>query len=270
MAIEYNAIVVQKQILNPDLAILRIAPVGWQLPAFIPGQFAVVGLPGSAPRTQLSDPEDPPPAPQKFIRRAYSIASSSKDQEYLELYVALVRSGELTPRLFQLEPGAQIFLGSKITGMFTLESVPASAHLVFIATGTGIAPYMSMLRSEVLAHPERHVAVLHGARHSWDLGYRAELTTLARHVPSFAYVPAVSRPQHELAEWRGEVGHVQQLWQRGVLAKAWGFEPTAADTHVFLCGNPAMVEDAMKVLGAQGFIEHTRSQPGQIHVEKYW
>jgi ferredoxin--NADP+ reductase len=55
-----------------------------------------------------------------------------------------------------------------------------------------------------------------------------------------------------------------------VLGRAWGFEPTAADTHVFLCGNPAMVEDAMKVLGAQGFIEHTRSQPGQIHVEKYW
>lgn len=270
MTISLNAIITQKQILNPDLAILRIAPVGWRLPPFKPGQFAVVGLPGAAPRILLSDPEDPPPAPHKFIRRAYFIASSSRDQEYIELYVALVRSGELTPRLFNLEVGAQIHLAEKITGMFTLDSVPESAHLVFIATGTGVAPYMSMLRTEVLAHPKRHVAVLHGARHSWDLGYRAELTTLSRHVPSFVYLPIVSRPQQELSEWRGETGHVQQLWARGALTQAWGFEPTPLDTHVFLCGNPAMVEDAMRVLGERGFREHTRSEPGQIHVEKYW
>lgn len=270
MAIGYNAVVTQKHILNPDLGIFRIAPEGWALPAFKAGQFAVVGLPGSAPRIALSDPEETPTPPDKWIRRAYSVASSSLDDEYLELYVALVRSGELTPRLFQLDVGARLHLSEKITGMFTLDSVPPEANLVFIATGTGIAPYMSMLRSEVLAHSERKVAVLHGARHSWDLGYRAELTTLARHVPRFLYVPVISRPQQELVEWRGETGHVQQLWTRGLLARHWGAEPGPGDTHAFLCGNPAMVEDAIKVLGGLGFKEHTKREPGQIHVEKYW
>ncbi len=270
MAIEFNAVLTQKHILNPDLGIFRIAPEGWSLPEFKAGQFAVLGLPGAAPRLELSDPEESPAPGDKWIRRAYSIASSSLDDEYLELYVALVRSGELTPRLFQLNVGARLHLSEKITGMFTLDTVPPDANLVFIATGTGIAPYMSMLRSEVLAHPNRRVAVLHGARHSWDLGYSAELTTLSRHVPRFLYVPAVSRPKEELVEWRGETGHVQQLWSRGLLAKHWGGEPQPTDTHVFLCGNPAMVEDALKVLAERGFKEHTRREPGQIHVEKYW
>jgi len=270
MAVEFNAIVTQKLVLNADLAIFRIAPDGWKLPPFKAGQFAVAGLPSDAPRIMLADAEENPPQPGKWIRRAYSIASSSMDDAYVELYVALLRSGELTPRLFALEAGSRIHLSERVSGLFTLDSVPPEVHLVFIATGTGIAPYMSMLRSEVLAHPQRRVAVLHGARHSWDLGYRAELTTLARHVPSFTYVPIVSRPQQELVEWRGDVGHVQQLWERGVLRQRWGFEPSVADTHVFLCGNPAMVEDALKVLGERGFTEHTRRAPGQIHVEKYW
>ncbi len=265
-----NAVVAQKIEVSPSLFILRIVPDGWELPAFEPGQFAVVGLPGSAPRCTVCDPEDEPAPPDKLIKRAYSVASSSVQREYLELYVALVPSGELTPRLFALEAGDRIWLAEKIKGMFTLADVPADKHVVMIATGTGLAPYMSMLRSQLTCGGPTRVAVLHGARHSWDLGYRSELRTLARMCPNFHYEPCVSRPGEEYVAWKGKTGYVQDLWDSDLLTKTWGFMPTPENTHVFLCGNPSMVEAAVEILAAEGFKEHGRREPGQIHVERYW
>lgn len=267
---ELNARIVRRVEITPELIILHVAPEGWELPDFTPGQFAVLGLPGAAPRHPLSDPEETPPDPDKLIRRSYSIASGSVAREFLEFYVTLVRSGELTPRLFALNEGDRVWLGPKITGSFTLDAVPPESHLVLVATGTGLAPYMSMLRSGLLENSARHVAVLLGARHSWDLGYRGELSTLARRFPRFCFEPTVSRPAEELVPWKGHVGYVQDLWRRGVVAERWGFEPSPADTHVLLCGNPAMIEDMTKILVEQGFKEHKKRDPGQIHAEKYW
>jgi ferredoxin/flavodoxin---NADP+ reductase len=274
---EPNAILAHRIEAAPGLGIFRIAPDGWPLPQFAPGQYAVIGLPASAPRTPLSDPEERKNGngngnggPDRLIRRAYSIASSSLAREYVELFVNLVRSGEFTPRLFALEPGDRLWLGKKFTGMFTLRDVPPEAHVVLVATGTGLAPYMSMLRTELQCGGPRKFAVLHGARHSWDLGYTAELFTMQRLCPNFTYVPIVSRPGEEPAPWGGERGHVQDLWKGGVLKRAWGFEPTLRNTHVFLCGNPAMIEEMTRLLQGEDFRVHEPRAPGQIHVERYW
>lgn len=268
---ETNAVVTQRIDAAPGLMILRVAPDGWPLPPFAPGQFAVLGLPGKAPRVQLSDPEDPPRDPDKMIRRAYSIASSSLSRDHVEIFVTLVRSGELTPRLFALQSGDRLWLGPKITGAFTLRDVPADKDVAMVATGTGMAPYMSMLRTELSSGPPRRWAVLAGARHSWDLAYQAELITMARLMPRFTYLPTVSRPAEEPAPWGGEKGYVQALWTGGALERAWGRKPTPADTHVLLCGNPGMIDDMCKVLDSEGYVEHdAKGTPGQIHVERYW
>jgi ferredoxin--NADP+ reductase len=267
---EPNAILAQRVELAPGLAIFRIAPDGWTLPAFVPGQFAVIGLPASAPRTPLSDPEERDGDPDRMIRRAYSIASSSLSRDHLEIFVNLVRSGELTPRLFALEPGARLWLGRKLTGMFTMRDVPRDQHVVLIATGTGLAPYMSMLRTELECGGKRRFAVLHGARHSWDLGYAAELFTMQRLCGNLTYLPAVSRPAQEPTPWTGATGYVQHLWTGGALARTWGFAPRPENTHVFLCGNPAMIEHMIGLLGREGFRVHEPHEPGQIHVERYW
>jgi len=264
-----NAVVTQRIDVAPGLMVLQVAPDGWSAD-FEPGQFAVVGLPRGAPRTPLSDPEPPAGDPDKLIRRAYSIASASLPGHHLELFVTLVRSGELTPRLFALQPGARLWVGPKISGMFTLADVPPDQNVVLVATGTGLAPYMSMLRTRLEAGDQRQVAVLVGARHSWDIGYVAELSTMQRLVSRFAFLPTVSRPEGEPAKWGGHVGHVQSLWSDGALAHAWGRKPTPADTHVFLCGSPAMTEDMTRLLTAEGFLLHEKGRPGQIHVEKYW
>lgn len=265
-----NAVVSQRTEVAPGLIILQVVPDGWDFPDYEGGQFAVIGLPGAARRFHFSDPEEPPREPDKLIKRAYSIASSSVPGEYLEFYVALVGSGALTPRLFELKTGDRLWLGPKATGMFRLDQAPADCHVVFVATGTGLAPYMSMLRSELVCGGKRRFAVIHGARHSWDLGYRAELRTLSNVCPNFDYLPVVSQPDEEPIAWKGMGGWVQDCWRAGAVAKEWGFAPSPQDTHVFLCGNPSMIRAMLETLGQEGYTEHSKESPGQIHVEKYW
>jgi ferredoxin--NADP+ reductase len=265
-----NAVVSQRIEVAPGLIVLRVVPDGWPLPEFVPGQFAVLGLPPEARRCRASDGEDGAARPGRLIRRAYSIASSSRAREYLEFYIALVRSGSLTPRLFALEAGDRVWLGPKVTGTFTLDQAPADDHVVMVATGTGLAPYMSMLRTMLPRIGDRRFAVLLGARHSWDLGYHAELETMARLCPGFEYVPTVSRSNEEPVPWTGHSGYVTDLWRRDVLGDLWGARPTPRDTSVFLCGNPNMVDDMCALLAAEGFPLHSRAEPGKIFVEKYW
>jgi ferredoxin--NADP+ reductase len=217
MSDQLNAIVTQRIEVAPGLIILRVSPDGWDLPGFEAGQFAVLGLPQSAPRALMSDAEEATDAPDRLIRRAYSIASSSLEKSYLEFYVTLVHSGRLTPRLFALQAGDRVHLGRKFSGTFTLDQVPEGSDLVLVATGTGLAPYMSMLRSEITCHLEARTTVVLGARHTWDLGYRGELTAMQRFCPTFHYIPVVSRPDEELTRWHGHTGYVQDVWERGLI-----------------------------------------------------
>ncbi|MCK5237855.1 MAG: ferredoxin--NADP reductase [Deltaproteobacteria bacterium] len=268
---ELNAIVTQRIEVAPGLIILQLKPEGWELPDFIPGQFAVLGLPGSSERVRYSDIEDEKPENEKMIKRAYSIASSSSEKEYVEFYVTLVRSGALTPRLFSLKVGDKLWMNSKFTGMFTLSDIKEEyKNVVLLSTGTGLAPYMSMVRTELECGKGRKFAVIHGARHSWDLGYRSELVTMERICPDFSYVPIISRPDDEPTAWQGLTGYVQDLLSGDNVKELFGFEPSPEDTHVFLCGNPGMIEKAMIKLEADGYREHTKKISGQLHVEKYW
>ena len=152
----YNATVIGREEINPQLLILRVRPDG-ELFDFRPGQFGVLGLLGSAPRVEESTPEDVPSAPDKIIRRAYSIASASIERRYLEFYLTLITSGQLTPRLFALQHGSRVFLGPKASGIFTLDRVAPEKAVVLIATGTGLAPYVSMLRTMLVNDSQRRL-----------------------------------------------------------------------------------------------------------------
>ena len=266
---ELNAIVTQRTDIAPGLMIMRVAPVGWELPSFKPGQFAVLGLPAQAPRSASSLPEEGE-TPDPFPRRAYSIASSSLDREYLEFYIVEVQTGALTPRLFALQEGDRLWVGPKLTGLFTLDQVASERNLVFIATGTGLAPYMSMLRTHLDAGGARRFAVVHGARYARDLGYRDELFHMQRDHGNFLYLPVITRPGGDGEVWQGATGRLQEFWKAAPLERAWGQRPTPADSDFFLCGNPGMVEALKEILEGEGFREHTRKEPGQIHFEKYW
>ena len=262
--IQLNARVISKVELSARVMTLRVAADGWELPDFIPGQFAVLGLPGSALRSQWSEPEPNPSDPDKLIRRPYSVTSSSKNKEYMEFYISMLSTGALSPRLFALKVGDPLWLGPKTSGIFTLNQVPADKHIVMVATGTGLAPYISMLTSELNCGTGRKFAVLHGAYHSWDLGYRSELQTMQFLCHNFKYITTIDRPEDEPVPWTGKTGWVQDIWKSGAVADSWGEKPTPENTHVFLCGVSGMVNAMLEALNQDGFGEHTRMQPGQV------
>ena len=265
-----NAIVTLRNEVSPWLNILQVAPVGWSLPDYLPGQYTTLGLFGSASRCAIAEPESAPAAPDKLIRRAYSIVSTPLNREYMEFYLNLVPGGILTPRLFNLKIGDRIWLSQRITGSFTFNNVPEDANVVLIANGSGLAPCVSMLTTHLSFLTQRRVAVMHGVRHSWDLAYRSILTVMQHLRNNFTYLPIISRPQQEPVPWTGATGHVQDFWKDEALERAWGLRPGPENTHVFLCGSPDMIEELIAMMGPEGFAEIREKKPGQIHVERYW
>ncbi len=265
---EMNGIVTQVAQISPIMKIIKIKPLGWELPDFKPGQFCALALPASAERC-ASATEDPKKlAPDKMIKRAYSIASSSTSTDELEFYITLVHSGALTPRIFNLEVGDKIEVGKRFVGMFTLDSIDSEQNIILIATGTGVAPYMSMLRTDALSRKGK-ITVIHGAANSWDLGYASELRLLESLTGKLTYIPTITEPDREPVEWKGETKFIQDLWTDGTIEKKMGYKPTAENTHVFICGNPNMIDTMQGLLEKEGFVKHKPKTPGQIHIESF-
>lgn len=254
-----NATIVKRLDVTPELMILSIKPDSG-VPDFRPGQYVALGLFGSAERPSNFPPEREAHAPDKIIKRAYSIGSSPLTRDYLEFYIAVVPDGGLTSRLALTREGDRVFLAPKITGTFTLEHVPGDRNLVLVSTGTGLAPFMSMVRTPATWTGGRHITVVHGVRHAHDLAYREELESLAASGKGLTYHPVVSRD----AGWAGAKGHVQSLFENGLVAL------DAVRDNVFLCGNPAMIEGMEKLLTSRGYTVHSKKTPGNLHLEKYW
>ncbi len=206
--------------------------------------------------------------PDRMIRRAYSIASESRADEFLEFYLTVVMSGELTPRLFNLKLMDRLYVGPKAVGVFTLDKAPGK-HILMIGTGTGLAPYMSMLRSELECNGTRKFVVVHGARFSWDLGYRTELTGLARHCANFCYMPVITRPQEDVT-WRGRSGYLQNLIASGAIEEETGLPVTPENFDIYLCGNPGMIETVIAWAEGRGFVRDKGHDIGTLHTEEYW
>jgi ferredoxin--NADP+ reductase len=251
-----NAVVSHREDLNERLAIVRVEPRGWTLPAFEPGQWATLGLP---------DPE----GQGKFLKRVYSIASPP-GLPHLEFYIQLIKEGGFTTRVWHLQPGDALWLAPNIAGFFTLEPVPAGADVALIATGTGLAPFVSMLRhaERTGRRPWHRCVVAHGARDVAELGYRDELTARAA-AGDVVYLPLVTREPPGSA-WTGRRGRVQSLFEDDSWLSTCGAPLDPSCWHVFLCGNPEMIDDIDARLKARGFSHHRRSAPGNLHFERYW
>jgi len=153
--------------------------------------------------------------------------------------------------------------------MFTLDKIPADQNVILIATGTGVAPYMSMLRSDAL-HRKGKIVIIHGASNSWDLGYLSDMKLLERLFSNkFIYYPTITNPENEHSDWEGDTRFIEDIWNDPKFFKQIGFETKPDNTHIMLCGNPNMIKSMKKTLQLQGFKDHTKRNPGQIHAEEF-
>lgn len=244
----YTALTLLERVdFSEDLAVFRLRapePVD-----FTPGQYATIGL--------VNEANDRP------LLRPYSVASVPGTTD-LEFFIERVDEGTLTPRLWNLDPGAEVWMRKKIVGRFVLDTT--RRHHVMAATVTGVGPYVSIVRHQLRAletgsldRPHR-LLILHGASRSWELGtYREELSRLAQETDWLAYVPTVSRPWED-PDWAGERGRVEDVLRKHL--DAHGF-PTS-DTAAYTCGHPQMIENA------QGILERAGLPEDAIHEEKYF
>jgi ferredoxin/flavodoxin---NADP+ reductase len=267
-----NATLVEREQLNSALIRFRVAADSGAPPPYQPGQFVSIGLP---PR----DPSQVQPG-AKLVKRPYSVSSLPKDPT-VEFFVRLVDNGALTPSLFALPLGGRLWMDDKFVGRFTLESLAesplaAERDLLLISTGTGIAPFISMLR----AHPPgpggfgpggpcRRMAMVNGVRIASDLGFRRELEWLATSSPALRYLAACTR-EPEGSAWTGLRGRLPEIFKRAEIESLLGFPLDPAHVQIMLCGNPEMIDDLGAFFGERNFKKHLRKDPGQIHFERYW
>jgi ferredoxin/flavodoxin---NADP+ reductase len=199
-------------------------------------------------------------------RRSYSIASPPGAP--LEFLIAEVETGVLTPSLGALAVGAKLLVERKPQGFFTLKWVPPARHLWLVATGTGLGPFLSILRApDVYARFER-VVLVHGARSRSHLAYRADLESLEREQGGKLEITWLS--SREAAADGVLSGRVTSALADGSLERDVGLALSPADSHVMLCGNPAMIEEMTALLATRGLKKHRVRAPGHITIEKYW
>ncbi len=263
-----NATIVRRDEVGPGLIVLGVRPDGPTFD-FLPGQYATLGLPGTHARLEDAKAEREPglASSEKLIKRAYSIASPSTQRDSVEFYLNIVDDGAFTPRLFALPMGGRVWMSSKAVGTFTLEGVGPADDVVLIATGTGLAPFVSMIGSQGETPLGRRWVVVHGTRYIADLGYHDQLMALAASRPWLSYLPAVTRPE---APWSGQTGRVQSLFESGAIEAMTQRQVSPQTSHVYLCGNPDMITSMQALLESRGFKLHKRHDPGQLHIESYW
>jgi len=184
----------------------------------------------------------------KKILRPYSIASPPGGGNRFELCLNRVAEGLLSPRIFELKPGAEVEV-SKPLGYFTLRNPGREA--VFVATGTGIAPFRSMLLAHVPEYSSPFTLIF-GTRYESSLMYHEEFEKLAALYSHFRYLPVLSRPGEG---WMGLTGHVQPHMLEVIGDRR--------DLDVYLCGLKAMVDDA------RGRLKDIGLDRKQIIFEKY-
>lgn len=223
---------------------------------FKAGQFARLGLPSTDPA--VAEP----------IIRAYSIASAP-EADHLEFFITAVEGGALSPRLAALQPGAEVFLDGEAQGALTPERVPGGETLWLMATGSGLSPFASMIRSEAVWQQWQDIVLVESVR-------TFDEAVLAREL--VAAMPEDRRPQLLIATTResdparqGDLaGRIPALITSNELERVSGRTISAEKSRLLLCGNPGFIADTRAALKERGIVSPRFGRPGQLVVENFW
>ncbi|WP_193142181.1 ferredoxin--NADP reductase [Meridianimarinicoccus sp. MJW13] len=231
---------------------------------FRSGEFVMIGL--------MGDP-DPKTGRQKPLLRAYSIASPSWDDE-LEFYSIKVQDGPLTSKLQHIQPGDQIILRPKPVGTLVHDALLPGKRLWFFSTGTGFAPFASLLRDPQTYEDYDQIIVTHTCREVAELTYSKNLIQnlhedemmqelLGDGLKKLVYYPTTTR------EDSPKMGRITDLLENGTLFKDLGIDGLSAETdRAMVCGSMGLNLDIKRILEGHGLREGANSEPAEYVVEK--
>ncbi|WP_235908951.1 ferredoxin--NADP reductase [Roseiconus nitratireducens] len=300
----YNATVIERIDCHENLARFRIRPDAG-VPVFKAGQYVTLGLGYWEPRLEGTQEEQVPEKKlQRVAKRAYSISCPLLNEhgklapvdslDYLEFYITLVRAAEgpgkaapaLTPRLFCLGKGDRLAIGKKVVGAYTLGEIDPQATVLMLGTGTGEAPHNAMTATLLSRGHRGRIVNACCVRYLGDLAYYPRHLSLMDQYENYRYLPCTTRERINTdPSMPGYVGkqYLQDLFTSGKLAQAAQDPLAPGNTHVFLCGNPAMIgyvppggqppstPGMLPLLEAEGFRQdHEGGGPGTVLFEKYW
>ena len=213
------------------------------------GQFVRIGLPDN----------------EEVLARPYSLVNTPQEK-HLEVYFNLVEQGPLSPRLFDLQSGDDILVADNPSGFLTVSEVPDCRHLWMIATGTGIGPFLAILKSEAAWQQFEKIVLCYSVSYAGEMAYRDVIAGISdKHGDQFDFVPVVTREPHE-----GALGsRIPALMQDGSLEQHTGLAINAEDSHVMMCGSSAMITDVSAELISRDMKKHRHRDPGHFTTEKY-
>lgn len=224
---------------------------------FVPGQFARLGVTDAASG--------------EIVWRAYSIASANYD-EHLEFFSVVVPGGAFTSRLSRLREGDPILVERKSYGFLTTDRFEAGRDLWMLATGTGLAPFLSILHDFETWERYENLILVQSVRTQRELAYEDLIRGFdrseyyAEHARKLRYARIVTREPVPGAMR----DRVTRLLASGVLEENLGVKLDRDSSRIMLCGNPDMVEDTRSLLVDRGFRVSRRGDPGHLAVENYW
>lgn len=224
---------------------------------FIPGQFARLGV-------KKEDDE--------FVWRPYSIVSADYYEE-LEFYSIVVPDGEFTQRIKDIKIGNEIYIDKTNYGLLTTDRFENGKDLWFLSTGTGLAPFISILYDFSIWEQYDKVILVHCARDAEELTYQDTINDFFNHEyygelvkDKLQYIKILTRDDKG-----GDLyGRITKLIENGELEKFANVPLTIEDSRIMICGNPQMVDDTRKLLATKGLTVSKRSKPGNMAVENYW
>jgi ferredoxin--NADP+ reductase len=247
MAVDWlSGKVVEKTQWNERLFSLRIQV---DFNGFLSGQFVRVALDIDGER----------------VARPYSLVNTPEDN-LLEIYFNIVPEGPLSPKLAELEIDDEIFVTSKANGFLTVDEVPECKHLWLFATGTGVGPFLSILKNQETWQRFEKIVLAYSVRDSSELTYRERIAEIEKkYVEQFVFIPVITRERVAgAADQRIPVGI-----EDGSLEDRAGISINQTDSHIMMCGNSAMISDVTECLEKRGLRKHRRREPGHITTEKY-